>query len=78
MSTFRKRLTDIEERRAFRDWQDGLRQFEGKTPDELNFLAVHGYFPESLEGDLPQRQEFTVRRIKTIITTQWEDEDRKE
>jgi hypothetical protein len=29
MSTLRKRLADIEEQEAFRDWQKGQRQFDG-------------------------------------------------
>jgi hypothetical protein len=71
MSTLRRRLTSIEEQRAFREWQDGLRQFEGRSPDELLFLSAHGYFPETLEGqELPRRQEFTVGGIRTIITAE--------
>ena len=50
MSTLRRRLADIEERQAFRDWRDGLRQLEGRSADELQFFGVYGYFPDSLEA----------------------------
>jgi hypothetical protein len=70
MSTIRRRLTDIEERKAFRDWQEVQRQFEGRSQDELQFFAVYGYFPEGMEGQIPQRQEFAVAGIRTIITAE--------
>ena len=60
MSNFRKRLVDVEERQAVRDYRESQREFEGRTHDELRFFTVYGYFPEGMEGQLPQRQEFTV------------------
>ncbi len=72
MSTLRRRLADIEEQKAFRDWQESEREFKGRPHDELKFFATHGYFPEeSLEAQLPQRQEFTVGAIRTVITAEW-------
>ena len=49
MSTILRRVTDIEERKAFRNYTESQRKFEGRSPDELGFFAVYGYFPESLE-----------------------------
>ena len=70
MSTILRRVTDIEERKAFRNYTESQRKFEGRSPDELGFFAVYGYFPESLEGQLPQQQEFTVAGIRTAITAE--------
>jgi hypothetical protein len=67
MSRLRRRLTDVEDRQAVRDWQEDQRRFEGRSQDELQFFAVYGYFPDCLEGELPQRQEFTVAGIRTVI-----------
>ena len=36
------------------------------------FIIVHGYWPESAGDKLPPGIEFTVRGIKTIVTTQWD------
>ena len=60
MSTLRRRLADIEELQAFRDFLDGRRQYQGRPKEELEFFAVHGYFPEASGSELPSRQEFTV------------------
>jgi len=70
MSTLRRRLAEIEEQKAFRDFLECQRKFEGRSQDELEFFAVHGYFSESLEGQLPQRQEFVVAGIRTVITAE--------
>ena len=70
MSTIRRRLTEIEERMAFRDWQDSLRQFEGRSADELEFFALFGYFLEAMEGELPKRQEYTVAGVRIVITAE--------
>ena len=64
MSTLRKRLDTLEERKAYREFLDGRRQFDGRTREELEFFALHGYFPETLGGELPLRQEFTVCGIR--------------
>src|SRR5450755_2767628 len=50
MSTLRRRLADIEEQKAFRDWQEREQLFKGRSRDELMFFSVYGYFPESREG----------------------------
>ena len=68
MNTFRRRLTDIEERKAFRECVEAERMFEGRSQDELIFFAVYGYFPEAAAGEVPQSQEFTIGGIRTIIT----------
>jgi hypothetical protein len=73
MNNFRKRLVDVEEQQAILDWQKSRREFNGRSRDELMFFAVHGYFPESLEGQTPQQQEFTVGGIRTVITSEWVD-----
>ncbi len=71
MSTIRRRLKDVEDRQAFRDWQDTLREFESRSTGELEFFAMYGYFPDSLGGELPERQELTVAGIRIITTAEW-------
>jgi hypothetical protein len=39
MSTMRKRLDELEERRAFREFMHAKRQFEGRSRDELRFFT---------------------------------------
>jgi hypothetical protein len=73
MSTLRRRLADIEQQKAFRDWQGGQRLFEGRSRNELLFFGIYGYFPDALEGGLPQKQEFTVGGVRAIITSEWVD-----
>ena len=70
MNTFRRRLTDIEERRAFRECVEAQQMFERRSQDELIFFAVYGCFPEALSGAVPQRQEFIVAGIRTVITAE--------
>jgi hypothetical protein len=70
MSTIRKRITDIEERQAVLDYRKCQRLVEGRSQDELHFFVVYGYFPDSLNGELPPRQEFTVGDIRTVITAE--------
>jgi hypothetical protein len=70
MSTIRRRLTDIEERQAVLDYRKCQRLIEGRSQDELHFFSVYGYFPDSLAGKLPERQEFTVGGIRTVITAE--------
>ena len=70
MSRLRTRLADIEERHAFRKWQEDQRVFEGRSQDELQFFALYGYFPDSLEGELPQREEFTLAGTRIFITAE--------
>jgi hypothetical protein len=73
MSTFRKRLTDIEERQAFRDWQESQRQFDGRSKDELQFFTLHGYWPENAGSGLPPNREYVVYGIRTTIVNEWAD-----
>ena len=72
MNNFRKRLVDLEEKSAFRDWQKDERLFKGRSQDELVFFTVYGYFPESLEGHAPPplREEFTVFGARIVITAE--------
>ena len=77
MSTLRKRLDSIEERIEFKHWAQLARQAQGRSELEMQFFCVHGYWPESADGELPPGMEFTLRGIKTIVITQWEDENRK-
>jgi hypothetical protein len=70
MRTLRKRLDDLEERKAFREFIEDKRQFKGRSQDELRFFSAHGYFPEAAGEELPDRQEFTVGGIRTTINTE--------
>ena len=72
MSTLRKRMDDIEDRKAFREFVENQRQLNRRSRDELLFLAVHGYFAENAGDELPQRQDFTVGGIRTVVTTERE------
>jgi hypothetical protein len=72
MSTLRKRLADIEERQAFCDWQEGGRQFDGRSEDELDFFALHGSWPENATS-LPPKREHVTKGIRTIVITEWAD-----
>ena len=45
--------------------------------DEVSFFCIHGFWPENAGDTLPTRVEFTARGIKTIVTTEWADADRK-
>jgi hypothetical protein len=71
MSTLRKRLADIEEQ-AFRDWQEGERQSDGRSEDELDFFALHGNWPENATI-LPPKRECVMNGIRTIVITEWAD-----
>jgi hypothetical protein len=77
MSTISRRVTDIEERQAVRKYAEMRREFEGRSQADLTFLDVHGFWPENTGEALPPRQTFTVRGIKTIVITEWDDEERK-
>ena len=77
MSTLRKRLESVEERIALQQHRELQRQSQGRSEDEQSFFGIHGYWPENVGDTLPSRMEFTVRGIKTIVTTQWADEDQK-
>jgi hypothetical protein len=46
MSTFRRRVADIEERSAVRNYAEMRREFEGRSQDKLQFFALYGYFPQ--------------------------------
>ena len=70
MSTLRRRLTDIEQRKALRDYMEERREFENRSTDELEFFALFGYFPEAMEGELPKRQEYTVAGVRIVITAE--------
>ena len=70
MSTLRRRLADIEERKAFRDYMEERREFEGRSSDELEFFALFGYFPEAMEGELPKRQEYSVAGVRIVVTSE--------
>jgi ribonuclease I len=74
MNTLRKRLDTVEDRIAIQQHRELQRQFEGRSEDEQSFFIVHGYWPENAT-ELPHRMEFTARGIKTIVSTQWADEN---
>jgi len=77
VNTLRKRLDIVEERILFQQHMDLARAFEGRSLEEQAFFCIHGYWPENVGDDLPHRIEFTVRGIRTIVTTEWEDENKK-
>ena len=77
MSIVRRRLDSLEERRELQQARRFQRMIQGRSQLEMQFFCVHGYWPENAGDELPCEMEFTVRGIKTIITTQWEDENRK-
>lgn len=70
MSTLKKRVEQVEERTAFEDFKQTQREFEGRPREELEFFAVYGYWPDSLSEDLPERREFTVNRVRIVITAE--------
>jgi hypothetical protein len=75
--TLRKRLESVEERKAFRDYIETKRVFEERSADELEFFALHGYFPEGEGGALPQRCEYVFAGIRTVVTTEWVASDER-
>ena len=77
MSTLRKRLDSVEERIVLQQHRELEREFKGRSIDEQSFFCIHGFWPENTGDDLPLRLEFTVRGIKTIVTTERADEDQK-
>jgi ribonuclease I len=76
MNTLRKRLDTVEDRIAIQQHRELERQLKGRSVDEQSFFCIHGYWPENAT-ELPDRIEFTARGIKTIVTSQWEDENKK-
>jgi hypothetical protein len=76
MSTLIRRLESVEERIVLQQHRDLQREIRSRPHNEVSFFCIHGYWPENAT-DLPPRMEFTVRGIKTIVTTQWEDENEK-
>ena len=81
MSTLRKRLESVEDRIELQRYRNFERQTKDRSQQEMTFFVVHGYWPENAGDELPDRIEFTVRRIKTIITTEHEgpvQEDRED
>jgi ribonuclease I len=76
VSILRKRLQNVEDQIALRQHRELERQFKGRSVDEQSFFCIHGYWPENAT-ELPDRIEFMARGIKTIVTSQWEDENKK-
>jgi ribonuclease I len=69
-------LQSVEDQIALRQHWELERQFKGRSVDEQSFFCIHGYWPENAT-ELPDRIEFTARGIKTIVTSQWADENKK-
>ena len=44
---------------------------------EMMFFVVHGYWPENVGDQLPPGTEFKLRGIRTVVTTQWEEEKKR-
>ena len=76
MSTLTKRLASVQERTEFLRHMEFMRQLKARSEDDQSFFCLHGYWPENATK-LPPRIEFTARGIKTIVITEWADEDRK-
>lgn len=53
-----------------RERENRKEQFDGRSDDELLFFGVYGYFPDSLEDELPERQEFTVAGVRIVISVE--------
>jgi hypothetical protein len=77
MSTMRRRLESVEDRIVLQQHRELQRQFQGRSGDEQSFFCIHGYWPENAGDEIPAKIEFTVRGIKTIVITQWADEDQQ-
>lgn len=77
MSTLRKRLEGVEDRIALQQHRELQRQLKGRSEDEQSFFYIRGYWPEGVGDELPDRIEFRVRGMKTIVATEWEDEHKK-
>jgi len=77
VSSLRKRLDSVEDRIALQQHRELDRQLKGRSKDEQEFFVIHGCWPENVGDKLPSGMEFTVRGIKTIVTTQWADEHQK-
>ena len=76
MNTLRKRLDRVEEWAEFQQHRALVRQIKGRSEDEQSFFCIHGYWPGKA-AEIPPGMEFTVRGIKTIVATQWADENKK-
>jgi len=77
MSAVSRRLKSLEERTALQQHRELQRQSQGRSHDEHSFFIVHGFWPENAGDELPPGMEFTVRGIKTVVITQWKDEDQR-
>jgi ribonuclease I len=77
VSAVSRRLKSLEERIALQQHRELQRQFQGRSRDEQSFFIIHGFWPENAGDTLPTGIEFTVRGIKTVVITQWADEDQK-
>ena len=74
MSILKKRLDTVEDRMAIRQHRDLERELNSRPEGEQEFFCIHGFWPENA-AELPQRMEFTARGIKTVVTTQWANDD---
>jgi len=70
-----KRLDSVEAGAALQQQRELQRQFKGRSEDEQSFFCIHGFWPENAGDELPPGMEFTVRGIKTIVMTQWVNDD---
>jgi len=43
------------------------RDFENRPEDDLQFFAVHGYWPEAAQDTAREEDSFVVRGLKTTI-----------
>jgi hypothetical protein len=73
MTRLGKRLDSLEERKAFQEFLEEKAQFDGRSADELQFLVLHGYWPEYAGSELPPNREYVLYGIRTRIINEWAD-----
>ncbi len=73
MRMFGRRLDRLEERKAFEEFLESKAEFDGRSEDEMQFFALHGYRPENRGSELPPNREYVVYGIRTTIVNEWTD-----
>ncbi len=73
MRMFGRRLDRLEERKAFEEFLESKAEFDGRSEDEMQFFALHGYWPENRGSELPPNREYVAYGIRTTIVNEWTD-----
>ena len=71
MSAQRKRLDNLDDDKAFRDFVENTRQHISRPLEELLFHGIHGYFPEAAGDELPPEKVFNIGGVRMIVRTEW-------